>query len=153
MNPQQDTQQNHNDTTTVDGFSLELLHMIPDDKEPTTISAQDELMQRHYRLNHLPFKRMFQMAKQGLLPKKIVKANIPICTACQYGKMHRNTTIFLHNFQLRLLWKGPNDCILIVIYQIYVFFITISLCSPIRRLTCPKDESFYLLYSAVLIQS
>ena len=42
----------------------------------------------------------------------------------------------------------------IVIYQIYVFFsITILLCSPIRRLTCPKDESFYLLYSAVLIQS
>ena len=29
------------------------------------------------------------MAKQGLLPKKILKANIPICPACQYGKMHR----------------------------------------------------------------
>ena len=28
---------------------------------------------------------MFQMAKQGLLPKKILKANIPICPACQYG--------------------------------------------------------------------
>ena len=32
---------------------------------------------------------MFQMAKQGLLPKKILKANVPICPACQYGKMHR----------------------------------------------------------------
>ena len=32
---------------------------------------------------------MFQMAKKGLLPKKILKANIPICPACQYGKMHR----------------------------------------------------------------
>ena len=29
------------------------------------------------------------MAKQGLLPKKILKANVPICPACQYGKMHR----------------------------------------------------------------
>ena len=31
---------------------------------------------------------MFQLAKQGLLPKKILKANEPICPACQYGKMH-----------------------------------------------------------------
>ena len=84
-----DTQQNHNDTTTAEEFSLELPHMIPDDKEPTMISAQDELMRWHYRLNHLSFKRMFKMAKQGLLPKKILKANIPICPACQYRKMHR----------------------------------------------------------------
>ena len=32
---------------------------------------------------------MFQMAKQGLLPKKILKAKVPICPACQYEKMHR----------------------------------------------------------------
>ena len=62
--------------------------MIPDDREPTTISAQDELMRWHYHLNHLSFKHMFKLAKQGLLPKKILKANIPICPACQYGKIH-----------------------------------------------------------------
>ena len=39
-----ETQQTHNDPTTAEEFSLELLH-IPDDGEPTTISAQDELMQ------------------------------------------------------------------------------------------------------------
>ena len=85
----EDTQQTHNDATTAEEFSLELPHTIPDDREPTTISAQDELMRWHYCLNHLSFKRMFQLAKQGLLPKKILKANIPICPACQYGKMHR----------------------------------------------------------------
>ena len=83
-----DTQQNHNDTTTAE-FSLELPHMIPDDKEPTTIRTQDELMQWHYRLNHLSFKCMIKMAKQGLLPKKILRANVPICPTCQYGKIHR----------------------------------------------------------------
>ena len=51
-----DTQQNHNDTTTADEFSLELPHTISDNKEPTTISTQDELMRWHYRLNHLSFK-------------------------------------------------------------------------------------------------
>ena len=40
----EDTHQNHNDMTTAEEFSLELPHTIPDDKEPTTISAQDELM-------------------------------------------------------------------------------------------------------------
>ena len=40
----EDTQQTHNDTTSTEEFSLELLHIIPDDKESTTISAQDELM-------------------------------------------------------------------------------------------------------------
>ena len=79
-----DKQQNHNDTTTAEEFSLELPHTIPDDKEPTTISIQDELMRWHYHLNHLPFERMFKMAKQGLLPKKILKANVRICPACQY---------------------------------------------------------------------
>ena len=85
----EDTQQNHNVMTAAEEFSLELPHTIPDDKDSTTICAQDELIQLHYRLNHLFFKRMFKMAKQGLLPKKILKANVPICPACQYGKMHR----------------------------------------------------------------
>ena len=46
-------------------------------------------MRWQYHLNHLSFKHLFQLAKQGLLPKNILKANIPICPACQYGKMHR----------------------------------------------------------------
>ena len=77
------------DATPTEEFSLELPHTIPDDREPTTIDAQDELMRWHYCLNHLPFKCLFKLAKQGLLPKKILKANTPICPACQYGKMHR----------------------------------------------------------------
>ena len=39
-----DTQQNHKDMRTAEEFSLELPHTIPDNKEPTTISTQDELM-------------------------------------------------------------------------------------------------------------
>ena len=67
----EDTCQTQNDATSAEEFSLELPHTIPDDREPTTIDAQDELMQWHFHLNHLPFKCLFQLAKQGLLPKKI----------------------------------------------------------------------------------
>ena len=84
----EDTQQTQNDATSAEEFSLELPHTIPDNREPTTIDAQDELMQWHYHLNHLPFKCLFKLAKQRLLSMKILKANTPICPACQYGKMH-----------------------------------------------------------------
>ena len=59
------TQQTQNNATSTEKFSLELPHTIPDDRQPTTIDAQDELMQWHYHLNHLPFKCLFQLAKQG----------------------------------------------------------------------------------------
>ena len=40
----------------------------------------------------LPKSSSFQMpvliGQQGLLPKKILKANTQICPACQYGKIH-----------------------------------------------------------------
>ena len=37
----EDTQQTHNDTTTAEEFSLELPYTIPDDREPTIVSAQE----------------------------------------------------------------------------------------------------------------
>ena len=40
----EDTQQTQDNTTPTEEFSLELPHTIPDDREPTTIDAQDELM-------------------------------------------------------------------------------------------------------------
>ena len=67
---------------------LDLPHVIPDESEPKTLSAQDELMRWHLCLNHMPFKQICKMAKLGLLPKKILMAQEPVCPACQYGKMH-----------------------------------------------------------------
>ena len=69
-------------------FSLDLPHIIPEVKEPTTLTHQDELMRWHLCLNQLPFKRICKMAKEGLLPKQLLMAQQPICPACQYGKMH-----------------------------------------------------------------
>ena len=68
----EDTQQTRDDTTPPEEFSLDLPHTIPDDREPTTFDAQDELMRWHYHLNHLPFKCLFKLAKQALFPKKIL---------------------------------------------------------------------------------
>lgn len=60
-----------------------------DNQEPAEwegFSPQALLLHWHYRLNHLPFSRVLQLAKKGQLPKKILKARIPRCHACLSGK-------------------------------------------------------------------
>ena len=67
---------------------MDLPHIILEVKEPSTLTPQDDLMRWHFHLNHLPFKQICRMANKGLLPKKILTGQEPICAACQYGKMH-----------------------------------------------------------------
>ena len=62
-------------------------HVIPEDQEPTTLDPHDELLRWHYRLGHLPFDRIRQLALKGELPKHLLSCKKPFCSACQYGKM------------------------------------------------------------------
>ena len=62
-------------------------HVIPEDQEPTSLDPHDELLWGHYRLGHLPFDRIKQLAHKGQLPKRLLSSNKPLCSACQYGKM------------------------------------------------------------------
>ena len=52
---------------------------------------QQELMSWHHRLYHLAFRRIFQLASLGFLPKRFLECrnNPPICIACQFGQAHR----------------------------------------------------------------
>ena len=61
--------------------------MIPDDPEPTSLNPHDEQLRWHYRLGHLPFYRVKQLARTGQLPKRLLTCKKPFCAACQYGKM------------------------------------------------------------------
>ena len=62
-------------------------HVIPDDQEPTSLDPHDELLQWHYRLGHLPFDCIRQLALKGQLPNRLLSCKKPFCSACQYGKM------------------------------------------------------------------
>ena len=44
-------------------------HVILEDPEPTSLDPHDELLRGHYRLGHLPFDRVNQLAQMGQLPK------------------------------------------------------------------------------------
>ena len=61
--------------------------MIPDDPEPTFLNPHDKLLRWHYRLGHLPFERVQQLARTGQLPRRLLTCKKPFCAACQYGKM------------------------------------------------------------------
>ena len=61
--------------------------VIPDDQEPTSLDPRDELLRWHYRLGHLPFDCIKQLARAGQLPKRLLSCKKPFCSACQYGKM------------------------------------------------------------------
>ena len=61
--------------------------VIPEDQEPTSLNPQDELLRWHYRLGHLPFDRIKQLAHKGQLPKRLLSSTKPLCSAYQYGKL------------------------------------------------------------------
>ena len=67
-----------------------ITHMIPEDQEPISLDPHDELLRWHYRLGHLSFERILQLACSGQLPKRLLTCKKPFCTACQYGKMTKH---------------------------------------------------------------
>jgi hypothetical protein len=62
---------------------------IEETHHPEFSLAQQELLHWHYRLNHLSFARIQAMAKLHILPSRLVKCNIPLCSGCTYGEMTR----------------------------------------------------------------
>ena len=66
-----------------------ITHVIPDDKDPTALDPHDELPRWHYRLGHLPFDHIKQLASAGQLPKRLLACKKPFCSACQYSKISK----------------------------------------------------------------
>ena len=71
----------------LDFDNLQQSNVIEEDNEPKTMDPHDELLRWHYRLGHLLFERICKLAKRGELPQRLLKAKVPFCAACQYGKM------------------------------------------------------------------
>ena len=43
----------------------------------------------HRRFNHLPIPKLQQLAKQGVLPRRLAKCAAPTCSACLFAKAQR----------------------------------------------------------------
>ena len=60
---------------------------VNEDKDTSALSPQGELLRWHYRLGHMPFKRMKLLAVLGILPRSILEARNPKCAGCLLGGM------------------------------------------------------------------
>jgi hypothetical protein len=60
-----------------------------EDTQLATNDDQTELMRWHYRLGHLPFTKLKQLALNGEIPKKLAKVKPPKCAGCLFGAMTR----------------------------------------------------------------
>ncbi len=52
-------------------------------------SLSNEPLLYHKRLGHIPFSRLHEMARQGIIPGRLVHAAKPACAACLYAKATR----------------------------------------------------------------
>ena len=59
---------------------------------PQTLDTdQQEFMELHCELSHIPFPAMIVLAEKGKIKKKFAKLKhcLPICMSCIFGKAHR----------------------------------------------------------------
>ena len=76
-------------TVTFDISTDSPLHTAREDEnsaEWENFTPQALFLHWHYRLNHPPMDHIIALAKQGKLPKKLLKARPPRCPACMSGK-------------------------------------------------------------------
>jgi hypothetical protein len=54
-----------------------------------SLTPAAELLRMHHRFNHTPMSKLQTMARQGILPRRLSKCEIPACAACLYMKAKR----------------------------------------------------------------
>ena len=63
--------------------------VVPEDEDTQAKTPQAQLLAWHYRLGHLSFAKIQQMAGRGDLPARLTTCKIPKCAACMFGKATR----------------------------------------------------------------
>jgi hypothetical protein len=63
-----------------------LPNIIPDEESRQPISDMSQLLTFHHQYGHIPMRKLQEMAKQGILPRRLANCNIPTCSACLFAK-------------------------------------------------------------------
>ena len=54
-----------------------------EDRQPSDLA---ELLMLHHQYGHISMRKLQEMAKQGVIPKRLAKCRVPTCSACLYSK-------------------------------------------------------------------
>jgi hypothetical protein len=74
----------------LDGSNQSLQDQVsPDEEDSRPQDASAEFLRWHFNLNHASPKRIQAMARMGILPARLAKCPVPLCTSCLYGKATR----------------------------------------------------------------
>ena len=56
-----------------------------DEEDRQESTPEVELLMAHHRFQHISFSKLQEMARQGILPRRLAQCKIPSCSACLYG--------------------------------------------------------------------
>ena len=60
--------------------------VIIDEEDRQKSTPEAELLMAHHRFQHISFSKVQEMARQGILPRRLAHYKIPSCSTCLYGK-------------------------------------------------------------------
>jgi hypothetical protein len=55
----------------------------------TIVSEMLQLLALHHQYGHIPMRKLQEMAKQGILPRRLAICGIPTCSACLFAKANK----------------------------------------------------------------
>ena len=59
--------------------------VVVDEEDRQESTPEAELLMAHHRFQHISFSTLQEMARQGILPRRLAQCKIPTCSACRYG--------------------------------------------------------------------
>ena len=77
------------ESTKVTQLPEPLPNIVPDEESRQPITDMSQLLTLHHQYAHIPMRKLQEMAKQGILPRRLAKCNIPTCSACLYARATR----------------------------------------------------------------
>ena len=64
-------------------------HIIEDEEDRQVDNLAAEFLKYHHKFNHCSPRRMQLLARSGVIPRRLAKCQVPVCSACLYGKATR----------------------------------------------------------------
>jgi hypothetical protein len=93
------------------GKSKPIIVEDEEDVQPTNLAA--EMLWIHHQCGHISFARIQEMAKLGMIPKRLAKCPVPTCLACLYAKAIRRKwrSKTVNNRDEATEPSKPGDCV------------------------------------------
>ena len=63
--------------------------VVEDEEDRQTTNVTAEFLRYHQKFNHCSPKRMQLLARVGVIPRRLARCPVPVCSSCLYGKATR----------------------------------------------------------------